>query len=65
MYKVTFQDGKTASLQRINGQFTLAEPALTYEAHAALCLFLPSEADQNIFTLPKSTVTYSITPHQE
>lgn len=65
MYKVTFQDGKTASLQRINGQFTLAEPALTDEAHAALCLFLPSEIDQYKFTLPKSTVTFPVTLHQE
>lgn len=39
-YNLKFQDGKTASLQYINDRFSLAQPALTDEAHAALCLFL-------------------------
>lgn len=43
MYKLTFQDNTTASLIKLNDQFVLAQPELSQETHAALCLFLPNE----------------------
>jgi hypothetical protein len=50
MFKITFADQTTASLFKLKGNYTLAQPALTEEAHAALCLFLP-EAKEAILPL--------------
>lgn len=40
MYHIKFPN-RTASLLTLNGEFAYVEPALTPEAHAALCLFVP------------------------
>lgn len=40
MYHIKFPN-RTASLLTLNDEFAYVEPALTPEAHAALCLFVP------------------------